>query len=155
MVGIMEEIVLSALSHYESIQIFRKAPSCQLLSPCSFDNWALMSFHPHSALYKGFGKFLLFRVLLFYFVLLYLLRKLLRLHCSSILMVQINIIEVTEKKDIAVSDPSLAPVNVFYFPLSKWEDSNTWDCMTLKNPSMIATPASDPKFFYWPLSQKF
>ncbi|KAL4187565.1 hypothetical protein AMTRI_Chr09g39620 [Amborella trichopoda] len=77
------------------MHIFRKIPSCQC----------------HAAL-------------LFYFVLPYLQHRFLRLPCSSIPMAQVNIIEVPEKKDIVVSNPTLAPNNFFYLPLSNWEDIN-------------------------------
>ncbi|KAL4202783.1 hypothetical protein AMTRI_Chr02g265300 [Amborella trichopoda] len=100
----------------------------------------MTTFHStSSALYKGLARYMLFRALLFYFVVLCLLRRFLWLHCSSTPMAQVNIIEVPEKKDIAVSNSSLALENVFYLPLSKWkENNNTWGCMNL---AMIATIA--------------
>ncbi|KAL4183332.1 hypothetical protein AMTRI_Chr11g97660 [Amborella trichopoda] len=107
-VGSLEESVLSVLDLRALMQIFGKVPSCHLSSPHDPDNLALMPF----------------LALLFYFILLYLLRRFLLDPSSPVPMAQVNIVKVQEKKDIVISDPSLAPENVFYLFLSKWEDNN-------------------------------
>ncbi|KAL4194798.1 hypothetical protein AMTRI_Chr05g61330 [Amborella trichopoda] len=110
-VGMLEEGVSSVLSQNESIHIFGNVPSCLMSPPHRFEN-------------LGLGRCFLFRALLFYFILLYLLHSFLQLHCSSPPVAQVNIIQVPKKTDIVVSDPPLTPKNIFYLPLSKWEDSN-------------------------------